>query len=189
MKLIVALGNPGPEYEKTRHNAGFMLAERFAARHGLPAEKLKFHAGFRDGAVAGQRLALLRPMTFMNRSGLAVAEAAAFHKVAAADILVLVDDLALPAGALRLREDGGAGGHNGLKDIERVLGSQKYPRLRIGIDPKGPQNQSDYVLGRFTPEQWAKVDEALDLGVKAIEAWLGLPIAKAMTQVNGGQPG
>ena len=111
MKLIIGLGNPGPEYEKTRHNAGFLLAQRLAARHGLPGEKLKYHAGMTEGAILNERVVLLRPMTYMNRSGLCVGEAAAFYKVAPADVLVLVDDLALPAGQIRLRSEGSSGGH------------------------------------------------------------------------------
>jgi len=184
MKLIIGLGNPGLEYEKTRHNAGFLLAQRLASRHGFSAEKLKFHAGMTEGAIAGQRVAILRPMTYMNKSGLAVGEAAAFYKVPPADILVLVDDLALPCGQIRLRAEGSAGGHNGLTDVARALGTMKYPRLRIGIDPKGIIPQADYVLGRWTPDQWAKTDPALDVGCKAVECWLKDGIDKAMTQFN-----
>lgn len=184
MKLIIGLGNPGPEYEKTRHNAGFLLAQRLAARHGLPGEKLKFHAGMTEGAILNERIVLLRPMTYMNRSGLCVGEAAAFYKVAPADVLVLVDDLALACGQIRLRAEGSSGGHNGLTDVARALGTMKYPRLRIGIDPKGMIPQADYVLGRWTTDQWAKTDPALDVGCKAVECWLKDGIDKAMTQFN-----
>lgn len=184
MKLIVGLGNPGPEYEKTRHNAGFLLADRLAARLGFSAEKLKFHGGLREGTLAGERALILKPVTYMNRSGLAVGEAAAFYKVAPADVLVLVDDLALPCGQIRLRAEGSSGGHNGLTDVARALGTMKYPRLRLGIDPKGMARQSDYVLGRFTPDQAAKFDACLDAACQAVECWAKEGVEKAMTKFN-----
>ncbi|MEM8495987.1 MAG: aminoacyl-tRNA hydrolase, partial [Planctomycetota bacterium] len=133
MKLIVGLGNPGPQYAETRHNAGFMAIDALARRHGLMGERGKFHALTLEGAIpAGgglHRVSLLKPITFMNRSGQSVQEARAFFKLEPTDILVLVDDIALPTGGLRLRATGSAGGHNGLKDIERVLGTRDYPRL------------------------------------------------------------
>lgn len=191
MKLIVGLGNPGPEYAKTRHNVGFMLADRLATRHNLTGAKHKFHSGVLDGEViAGgtmtpHRCILMQPMTYMNRSGLAVGEAVSFYKLdPASDVLVLVDDLALDCGVIRLRAGGSAGGHNGLTDIERALGTRDYPRLRIGIDPKGRIPQKDYVLGRFTADQWSRTDEALDRGTKCIEMWLSEGLEKAASLFN-----
>ena len=189
MRLIVGLGNPGREYEHTRHNAGFMAVDRFASRHGLGPAKLKFSAGTVEGVVpaggVSHRVALLQPTTFMNRSGQAVAEASRFFKVEPADILVLVDDIALPCGRLRLRPGGGAGGHNGLRDIQQALGTQQYPRLRLGIDPPGRIPQVDYVLGKFTRDQREALDPALDDACRAIETWLELGIDRAMTEFNG----
>lgn len=185
MKLIVGLGNPGSDYAKTRHNAGFMALDRLASRHGLTGAKTKFHSGVLDGQIAGHRCILLQPMTFMNRSGLAVGEAVHFYKLdPGIDLLVVVDDVALPLGQIRLRQEGGSGGHNGLVDVERALGTQAYPRLRIGIDPRGRVPQSDYVLGRFTRDQLDRLDPALDRACDAIESWLSDGIAKAMSLYN-----
>ncbi len=187
MKLIVGLGNPGAEYAKTRHNAGFMALERLAKRHGVTGVKTRFHGGVLDGHVAGHRCMLIQPMTFMNRSGLTVGEAVGFYKLELEDLLIVVDDVALPVGSIRLRATGGAGGHNGLSDIEQKLGTPDYPRLRIGIDPPGRAIQSDYVLGRFSPDQLDKLDPALDRACDAIEAWLNDGIDKAMTLFNAGE--
>lgn len=187
MKLIVGLGNPGPEYAKSRHNAGFMVVDRLATRHrladGAPAKE-KFHAGVLEGTIAGQKCLLMQPLTFMNRSGLAIGEAAAFYKLEPRDLIVVVDDLALDCGRIRLRADGSAGGHNGLADVERALGTTTYPRLRIGIDSRGRIPQVDYVLGRFSPDQESRLEPALDLACDAIECWLREGIDKAMTRYN-----
>jgi PTH1 family peptidyl-tRNA hydrolase len=187
MKLIIGLGNPGSEYAKTRHNAGFMVLERLAQRHGLGLDgsaKTKFHAGVLEGRIALQKVLLLQPMTYMNRSGTAVSEAASFYKVDPADLLVIVDDLALDVGRIRLRASGSPGGHNGLIDIERRLGTRDYPRLRIGIGDKGRVPQKDYVLSRFSPEQQEQLDPALWTACDAIECWLTEGIEKAMTRFN-----
>lgn len=184
MKLIVGLGNPGAEYARTRHNAGFMVVDRLATLHGLTGPKSKFHAGVLEGSIAGHKCVLMQPMTYMNRSGLSVGEAVAFHKLPLEDVLVVVDDVALPVGRLRLRAGGSAGGHNGLADIERALGTAEYPRLRIGIDPPGRVPQKDYVLGRFSPEQVLKLDPLLDIACRTIESWITDGIAKAMSLHN-----
>lgn len=189
MKLIIGLGNPGPEYAKTRHNAGFMVLERLARRHGISGTKAKFHSEMLEGVIGAQRVALLAPMTFMNRSGLAVGEAVTFFKVdPTQDLMIVVDDLALDCGRIRLRGEGSAGGHNGLADVQRALGSAAYPRLRIGIDPRGRIPQVDYVLGRFSPDQLTRLDPALDLACDAIEMWLNHGLAKAMSKFNADKP-
>ncbi|MEQ9454873.1 MAG: aminoacyl-tRNA hydrolase [Phycisphaeraceae bacterium] len=184
MKLIVGLGNPGPEYAKTRHNAGFMVIERLAQRFGLARGKSRFSGQYVDGQIGGCKAGLLMPMVYMNRSGQSVVEALNFFKLTAGDILILVDDLALPCGAIRLRPEGGAGGHNGLKDIENRLGTRAYSRLRIGIDPPGRIPQADYVLGRFSPDQQAMVELALDRAADAAETWLTKGIETAMNRYN-----
>lgn len=194
MKLIVGLGNPGSEYANTRHNAGFMLVDKLAMRHNLSGAKHKFHAGILDGELlvgnplSPHRCILMQPTTYMNRSGLAVGEAAAFYKLQPADILVLVDDLALDVGTIRLRGEGSAGGQNGLADIERALGTKKYPRLRIGIGPNAINGnkipQKDFVLSRFTEDQRAQLDHAMDKGVKCIESWLTEGLDKTMSVYN-----
>ncbi len=184
MKLIVGLGNPGSEYVKTRHNAGFMAVERLAKRHGISGVKSNFHAGVLDGQVAGHRCLLVQPMTFMNRSGLTVAEAVNFYKLDLQDLLVLVDEAALPVGTIRLRASGSAGGHNGLSDIENRLGTQDYPRLRIGVESPTRASRKDFVLGRFSEDQLAELDPALDRTCDAIASWLNDGIDKAMSLYN-----
>lgn len=187
MKLIIGLGNPGDEYVKTRHNAGFMVVDRLAKRFDLTGDRSKFHALMRDGLIREQRCLLLKPMTFMNRSGLSVGEVMRFHKLSPQDLIIVVDDIALPAGAIRLRPDGGAGGHNGLTSIETALGSPQYPRLRIGVNAPGRIPQHDYVLGRFTATQWDAVDPAIDRACDCLEQWLTQPIEHVMSRFNNSE--
>ena len=185
MKLIVGLGNPGNEYARTRHNAGFLVLDRLALRHHLSGARTKFNAGILEGSIAGHRCLLMQPTTYMNRSGTAVGQAAAFYKVEPQDVLVVVDDVALPIGRLRLRGEGSAGGHNGLADIQRCLGTAAYPRLRIGIDPPPPRvAQKDWVLGRFTAEQLDSLDPILDRACDCIESWLQHGLDKTMSLYN-----
>ena len=184
MKLLVGLGNPGPQYAGTRHNAGFMVIDRLAGRYGLTPTQSKFHSRFTDGMIVGQRCMLLLPSTFMNRSGLAVGQAMAFYQLPIQDLLVVVDDLALACGRLRLRGEGGAGGHNGLVDIERALGTRAYARLRVGIDQPPVVPQSDYVLSRFSADQRKKLDVTFERACDAIEIWLKEGIEKAMNLFN-----
>lgn len=186
MKLIIGLGNPGPEYAKTRHNAGWMALDILEQRFKIdPSPRAQFHAAATQGHIAGEKVLILRPQTFMNRSGLSVGEAVSFYKLdPQQDIIVLVDDIALPCGKIRLRASGSAGGHNGLSDIQRALGSPNYPRLRIGIDAPGRVPQVDYVLGRFTPQQLDELEPALSSAADAIECWLAQGLTKAMTRFN-----
>lgn len=187
MKLIVGLGNPGSQYDKTRHNVGFMVVDRLAQRH-LPGvtPKARFSGVTLEGSVKNERCLLLKPTTYMNKSGQSVAQAIGFYKLnPAEDVMVLVDDVALPTGQLRLRGSGSAGGHNGLTDIERALGTNVYPRCRIGIDACPPfMDQADYVLGRFTPDQWAAMDPALDRATDATETFIASGITTAMNRHN-----
>lgn len=192
--MIVGLGNPGPEYTMTRHNAGFMVLDRLAdARAKGAVPKSKFNAAiveFRLNTKLGEEQVLLvKPTTFMNRSGAAVREVVNFYKVTSSkDLLVVVDDLYLPCGSIRLKPAGGTAGHNGLADIQRVLGHDQYPRLRIGIDQKPPvMSQSDYVLGRFTQEQWAAVDPSLTRAAQACEAFVTQGLDATMNQFNVGK--
>ena len=189
MRLIVGLGNPGKEYERTRHNAGFMVVDRLADRHGLATDKpkSKFHGLVVEGQVMGQKVTLLKPMTYMNRSGRSVGEAATFYKIDPDDILVVVDDVALDVGRIRLRPNGSAGGHNGLSDIELSLGTRNYARLRIGIDPPGRVPQRDYVLQRFSPSQVMTLEPTLDRACDCIECWLTTDIDAVMSRFNSGQ--
>lgn len=187
MKLIVGLGNPGTTYENTRHNAGFMVLDRLVQRHAPGASvRGRFNAAVVEATIGGEPCLLLKPMNYMNRSGAPVAEAVRFYKLEpATDLLVLVDDVALPCGVIRLRPSGGAGGHNGLTDVQRALGTDVYPRCRIGIDPSPPfMDQADYVLGRFTPEQRALIEPALDRAADAVEVFVTRGLTPAMNLFN-----
>jgi PTH1 family peptidyl-tRNA hydrolase len=197
MKLVVGLGNPGREYAGTRHNIGFEVLDKFAAKIGLIANPSDFDRQARtnfegltlDGpailANAQERFLLLKPLTFMNLSGKSVQAAKAFYQLSDADLIIVLDDLALPCGKIRLRANGSSGGHNGLRDIERALGTSDYPRLRVGIDPKPDRvPQRDYVLGRFTEEQRKLVTPAIDRAAEALLTWADQGIAAAMNRFN-----
>lgn len=192
MKLIVGLGNPGNEYAGTRHNAGFLAIDRLAARAApgiLP--RSKFNGLLIEGTLAGERVLLLKPLGYMNRSGSPVAETLGFYKIDRQnDLLILVDDYALPLGNIRIRPTGSAGGHNGLADIERALGTQDYPRLRIGIDPPAPgyDDPADWVLGRFTPGQTKLLDPALDRVAEAVALFVTKGTTAAMNKFNTREP-
>lgn len=189
MKLIVGLGNPGSAYEKTRHNAGFMAVDRLHRRHA-PAEswRARFDALCIEAGIGGKRCLLLKPITYMNLSGRSVAQALGFYKLnPASDLLVIVDEVALPIGSIRLRAGGGSGGHNGLTDVQRALGTPEYPRLRIGIGPCPPvMALEDYVLGRFTDEQMAALAPAIDRAADATEVFVSSGLAQAMNRFNSG---
>jgi PTH1 family peptidyl-tRNA hydrolase len=186
MKLIVGLGNPGSQYTNTRHNAGFMVIDRLCAAHGNASPvKARFQAATREVSIGGERCLLLKPTTFMNLSGRSVLEALQFFKIEASkDLLVIVDDLALPCGSIRLRPDGSSGGHNGLSDIGLKLGSNYWARLRIGIDPRGRVRQSDYVLGKFSPDQQPLADASMAEAALAAEAWATKGLQEAMNRFN-----
>ncbi len=198
MKLIVGLGNPGSEYVRTRHNIGFEVLDHLAVRMGLISAPEAFNRVARsrfDGLVLdgtfmrssgeGEKVLLLKPMTFMNLSGRAVQSAAGFFQLQPKDIMVVLDDLALPCGKLRIRPGGSDGGHNGLKDIQRLLGTADYPRLRIGIDaPPQLMAGKDYVLGRFTDQQRKRIDPAIARATEAIVGWIDTDITTAMNRFN-----
>jgi len=190
MKLIVGLGNPGTEYERTRHNAGFLAADRLARRHAsrqVSGVRQRFGGQTVEWSLGQEKVLVLKPMRFMNCSGGAVAEAVRFYKLSPQqDLLVLVDDYALPLGAIRLRAEGSAGGHNGLSDIERALGTTEYPRLRIGIDapPPGYDDPADWVLGRFTEAELKAVDPVLDRVADACDCFVSRGLTPAMNQFN-----
>lgn len=186
MKLIVGLGNPGPQYETTRHNVGFVVLDHLARRYAPGGvARSKFHAAVLDADIGGQRTMLLKPTTYMNRSGLSVSEAVQFYKVSSEeDLLVLVDDVALPCGSIRLRPSGGTGGHNGLIDVEQKLGTDAYGRLRIGVDAPGTVPQKDYVLGRFRPDQKELMAPAMAEATDAAACWATQGMTEAMNRFN-----
>ena len=183
----MGLGNPGPEYDETRHNAGFRLADHLAGRWRFPAFTRGDQARQADGEREGQSVRLLKPQTYMNRSGAALAPLRARPGFdPAADLLVLVDDVALPLGKYRLRGAGSSGGHNGLKSIEGALQRQDYARLRIGVGPVPPglTDLADFVLGDFAPDERKVLDELLDPMSEAVECWLEDGIERAMARFN-----
>jgi peptidyl-tRNA hydrolase, PTH1 family len=187
MKLIVGLGNPGAQYERTRHNAGFMALDLLADRHAAgQIPKSRFNAVTLDAIIGTHKVLLIKPTKFMNLSGQSVGEALRFYKLdPVEDLIVLVDDIALPVGFIRVRKSGSAGGHNGLSDIDRLLGGADYPRIRIGVGnvPK-LMNQSDWVLSRFMKEEHADVDRSLKAAADATECMLDEGVSKAMNAFN-----
>ncbi len=175
MRAVVGLGNPGPEYAATRHNAGFWLADALVARWGFPPFRRGERARVTEGEVDGVPVRVLKPTTYMNSSGAALASLRADPAFdPARDLLVLVDDFAIPTGTSRLRGEGSAGGHNGLKSIESALLSQQYARLRIGVGPlpEGVSDWSEYVLAPFTPEQREQVQAIMPQLVDAVTKWV-----------------
>src|SRR5439155_21337257 len=175
LRAVVGLGNPGPEYAATRHNAGFWLADALVARWGFPPFRRGERARVSEGEVEGVPIRVLKPTTYMNSSGAALASLRAdptFNP--ASDLLVLVDEFRIPCGTFRLRAEGSAGGHNGLKSIEEALQSQQYARLRIGVGPlpEGVDGSSEYVLAPFTPEQLEQVEAIIPQLVDAVTQWV-----------------
>jgi PTH1 family peptidyl-tRNA hydrolase len=150
--IIVGLGNIGQEYDKTRHNAGFMAIDEFAKKHGAKIDRAKFHALVTEAEVMGKRVLLMKPTTFMNNSGVAIAEAASFYKITPDRVIVLHDEISFDPGVIRIRRKGSAGGHNGLKSIIAHLGSDEFPRIKIGVGKKPSPDYDlvDFVLGRFS---------------------------------------
>jgi len=186
VKLIVGLGNPGPQYNRTRHNVGFDVLDRLARRYAPGTiARSKFHGAVIETEIEGERTHLLKPTTFMNRSGLSISEATRFYKMnCQEDLMVIVDDVALECGTIRLRSSGSSGGHNGLSDIGEKLGTDQYPRLRIGIDGPGQIPQKDYVLGKFRPDQRERLEPALDSACQAVVDWIRVGILEAMNHFN-----
>lgn len=186
MWLIVGLGNPGPKYELTRHNYGFLVVDELARRLGKPVRTPECQALTSQGKLEGVPLLLAKPQTFMNVSGVAVAALTAKHPIVSpGQVLVITDDLALPFGRLRIRRDGSAGGHNGLKSIIEKLGTQSFPRLRLGIAPEHPLAETrDYVLGTFTKSEQTALPETISRAADATIVLLTQGIEKAMGSFN-----
>ena len=187
MKLIVGLGNPGVEYAWTRHNAGWLMIDTFVSRLGLSEPQAKFKGAFWGPILHnGERISLLKPYTYMNLSGLSVAEAVRYQNIEPSEVIVIYDDAALPFGRVRIREKGSAGGQKGMMSILGALKTLEVPRLRIGVgEPQGPINMADWVLGRIPPGQkelWCKLE---DVAWEALNIWLKYDIQKAMGSING----
>ncbi len=184
--LIVGLGNPGDQYEGTRHNVGFLVADELGDRGNFPIQRLKFHALTNTAAIGDQGVLVVKPVTYMNLSGEAVGEAARFYKLPPDHVLVISDDVDLPLGRLRIRKGGSAGGHNGLKSVIQHLGTDQFPRLRVGVGgkPHPDYDMADWVLSRLAGEDKKVMDEAVKRAADAVETILKDGIDKAMNRFN-----
>lgn len=184
MKVVVGLGNPGIEYAATRHNVGFMVLDGMAEKLSALNWKNNFNGLVGEAKIDGEKVLLVKPQTYMNLSGQAVLAVMQFYKVAKEDLLVVYDDMDLEVGAVKLRQKGSCGGHNGMRDIIRLLGTEQISRLKIGIGKSKYAQGKDFVLGKFLPEE----DEAIDNGIeKAIDAaiyWVGHGIGDTMNRYN-----
>lgn len=184
--LIAGLGNPGREYAANRHNVGFRVVDQLAARHGIAFSKLQSKAFVTSGKISGRSVILARPQSYMNLSGGPVASLVKFYKITLDHLLVIADDIDLPVGTLRLRPSGGSGGQNGMKSIIERLGSEAFPRLRIGIGrPPGRMDPAAYVLQDFDREQLPVIEAAYSKAADAVETWLVDGIELAMSRFNG----
>lgn len=185
MFIVVGLGNPGREYEETRHNVGFMVADALAERAATRISDKKFKARIGRGRLKGEDILLMKPETYMNLSGESVGPALGFFKLSTAQVIVVHDELDLPLGTVRLKKGGGHGGHNGLRSLKKHLPDDGFLRVRIGIGRPPPRwDSADYVLSRFTREEWSEVDRALNDAANAVEAVLEKGASKAMGLVN-----
>ena len=201
MKMIVGLGNPGPQYARNRHNIGFQVVELLAQRHSISLSRAKFNALFGVGTITrsraleskrlqrenatSQKVLMMRPLTFMNLSGNAVAPMAHFYKVEPEDIFVIYDELDLASGNLRLRPFGGSGGHNGMKSLIRLLGTDQFPRARVGIGrPNTPMSSAAYVLQNFSVDEEIIFESLRPRIADAVESWLLNGIDLAMNRFN-----
>ncbi|MCM3570803.1 aminoacyl-tRNA hydrolase [Neobacillus mesonae] len=185
MKLIVGLGNPGKQYEHTRHNVGFDVVEELSTRLNIPLSQSKLKGLYGMGAVSGQKVLLLKPLTYMNLSGESVRAVMDYYKVEIEDLLVIYDDLDLPVGKIRLRQKGSPGGHNGIKSIVAHLGTQEFNRIRIGIDhPDTGISVPDYVLGKFRADEQSFIEAAVKKSADACETWMDKPFLQVMNDFN-----
>lgn len=185
--LLVCLGNPGDQYENTRHNVGFMVADEVADRANVPIQKLKYKALTNTVTLGGQKVLVMKPVTYMNLSGEAVRQAVDFYKVPADHVLVVSDDTALAVGRLRIRKGGSAGGHNGLKNIIQHLGTDQFPRVRLGVGekPHPDYDLADWVLGKFQGEDKKQIDGAVKKAADAIECIFAQGLDRGMNKYNG----
>ena len=185
--LLVGLGNPGSKYESTRHNMGFLAVDGLARRKGFRFNKLRFRAWTAEWMVNGEKVLVMKPVTYMNLSGEAVRQAVDFYKIPPERVLVVSDDTALAVGRLRIRKGGSAGGHNGLKNIIQHLGTDQFPRVRVGVGekPHPDYDMADWVLGKFQGEDKKAIDGAVKRAADAVECLLKEGPDRAMNRFNG----
>jgi PTH1 family peptidyl-tRNA hydrolase len=182
--IIAGLGNPGMTYANTRHNAGFMALDQLAKSNSIDVKTMRFKSDCGDGNVGGERCLLMKPTTFMNLSGEAISQAAAFYKIPPERIVIMYDDISLPPGKLRIRRKGSAGGHNGMKSIIALLGTDEFPRVRIGVGakPNPDYDLADWVLSKFTEDDMKNLTPALENAAKAAELIVQGKIDEAMNK-------
>ncbi|MCG0275838.1 MAG: aminoacyl-tRNA hydrolase [Thermosediminibacteraceae bacterium] len=184
MFLIVGLGNPGKEYEDTRHNVGFMVVDKLAERLGIKVDRVKFKGLFGEGFFEGEKILLLKPMTYMNLSGQSVQDAVEFYKIPTENLVVIYDDMDLPLGRLRIRKKGSSGGHKGMESIIYHIASEGFPRIRVGIGrPK--DDVVDYVLGKFEPGEKKVIDAVIEAAAEAAVTIVQHGVEEAMNRYNG----
>ncbi|AKG03262.1 MULTISPECIES: aminoacyl-tRNA hydrolase [Salimicrobium] len=184
MKCIVGLGNPGKKYEATRHNAGFQVIDELAKRNNWTVEKKKFNSLFTTEHVRGEKIILLKPQTYMNLSGGAVRSFMDYFGLGEEDLLVIYDDLDLLPGKIRLRQKGGHGGHNGIRDIIDQLGTKEFKRLRVGIGKPKSDSVINHVLDTFSKEEKKYMEDSIDRSVEACEAWMERSFDEVMNEYN-----
>lgn len=184
--LIVGLGNPGPKYEFTRHNAGFLCMDLLAQQLGVKIDRIKFKSVVADVAIEGSRCILMKPQTFMNNSGEAVRDAANFYKIPPEHIIILFDDISLPPGKLRIRRKGSDGGHNGIKSILYLLGSDQFPRIKLGVGakPHPDYDLADWVLSTFQKDELSRMKEAMEKACEAVPLLVREETDRAMNLYN-----
>lgn len=184
--IVAGLGNPGLEYAETRHNTGFMALDKIAKKNDISVKTMKFRSDCGDGMISGTRCFLMKPATYMNNSGEAIAAAAEFYKISPERVIVLYDDISLSPGKLRIRRKGSAGGHNGIKSIIQLLGTDEFPRIKIGVGakPNPKYDLADWVLGKFTEDQRNAIEPALENSAKAVELLVQGKIEQAMNEFS-----
>jgi len=184
MKIIVGLGNPGKEYKNTRHNIGFMVLEELASRYPLEKQESKFEAIIGHARIKGEKVLLVKPLTFMNLSGKSVQPLVHWHKLDLQDLMVIYDDMDLPLGTIRMRATGGSGGHNGIKSIMERLAAPAFSRPRIGIGRPVDREAVDWVLGRFAAGEKEQMEQTVKQAADAVERWITGGIMEAMNAYN-----
>jgi PTH1 family peptidyl-tRNA hydrolase len=185
LKLIVGLGNPGKQYEQTRHNVGFMVVDKLSKELSIPLDRTKFNGIYGIGHVSGEKVILLKPLTYMNLSGECIRPLMDYYEINDDEMVVIYDDLDLPVGKIRLRTKGSAGGHNGIKSMILHLGTQQFNRIRVGVDrPNNGMKIADYVLADFMRDEEQGINEAIDRTTNACEKWLSTSFVQVMNDFN-----
>lgn len=186
MKIIIGLGNPGIKYKGTRHNIGYDVVDNLSRRHNINLNKQKFNSMYGEGRINGEKVILLKPLTYMNKSGLAVSEVINFYKVHLKDVIIVVDDIDIKFATIRIKQKGSAGSHNGLKSVINSIGDNNIPRLKIGVGNKknAEQDLADFVMGKFDKLEYPEIKETINHATLALEDWIKYDILEVMNKYN-----